>query len=104
MHGWMPHPSGLEGNSAVALISREGQDNDEFGGFMKPTAHLDKCEYHKQVMASFEEVLARSRLMKLEAGSKVSMPTNTCAVNVSGRPKRSVTQSPISTAIHVAAT
>ena len=70
---WMPHPSGMEGNSAVALISREGGDNDHFGGRMKATSHLANCEYHQQVMASFGEVLARSRLMKLDAGSKVSI-------------------------------
>ena len=68
---WRPHPLGLKGNSAVALISRAGGDNDEFGGRMAATPHLDRCPYHQQVMASFGEVLARSRLMKLDAGCEV---------------------------------
>jgi hypothetical protein len=69
---WMPHPLNLAGNFAVALISREGNDNDEFGGVMKTTSHLEKCPYHQQVMSSFDEVLARSRLMKLDAGCEIS--------------------------------
>ena len=68
---WRPHPLGLKGNSAVALISRAGGDNDEFGGRMATTPHLDHCPYHRQVMGSFGEVLARSRLMKLDAGCEV---------------------------------
>ncbi len=68
---WMPHPLGLKGNSAVALISQDGKDNDDFGGRMKATGYLEKCPYHQQVMASFDEVLARSRLMKLDAGCEV---------------------------------
>ena len=68
---WRPHPLGLEGNSAVALISRGGGDNDDFGGRMAATPHLGGCPYHRQVMASFGEVLARSRLMKLDAGCEV---------------------------------
>jgi len=68
---WMPHPSGMRGNTAVALISQEGKDNHGFGGTMKATPHLEKCPYHQQVMAGFDEVLARSRLMKLEAGCEV---------------------------------
>ena len=68
---WRPHPLGLKGNSAIALISRAGGDNDEFGGRMTATPHLDQCPYHQQVMASFGEVLARSRLMKLDAGCEV---------------------------------
>ncbi len=68
---WRPHPLGLKGNSAVALISRGGGDNDEFGGRMTATPHLGGCPYHRQVMASFNEVLARSRLMKLDAGCEV---------------------------------
>ena len=68
---WRPHPLGLKGNSAVALISRAGGDNDDFGGRMSATPHLGSCPYHRQVMASFGEVLARSRLMKLDAGCEV---------------------------------
>ena len=32
---WMGHPSGMVGNSAVALVSHKGGDNDAFGGKME---------------------------------------------------------------------
>ena len=70
---WMPHPSGMAGNSAVALISSGGGDNDSFDGAKRPTPHLAQCPYARQAMASFGEVLSRSRLMKLEAGCEVSL-------------------------------
>ena len=70
---WMPHPSGMAGNSAVALVSSGGGDNDSFAGAKAPTPHLARCPYLRQVMASFGEVLSRSRLMKLEARSEVSL-------------------------------
>lgn len=68
---WRPHPLGLEGNSAVALITRGGGENDDFGGRMAPTPHLARCPYHQQVMAGFGEVLARSRLMRLAGGCEI---------------------------------
>jgi len=70
---WMAHPSGMKGNSAVALLSRDGGDNDDFDGAMTETPHLKRCPYVRQVMASFGEVLGRSRLMKLAVGGEVSM-------------------------------
>lgn len=69
---WMAHPSGLTGNSAAALISHVGGDNDDFAGQMVVTPHLIASPYIRQVMASFDEVLGRSRLMKLAVGSEVS--------------------------------
>jgi hypothetical protein len=69
---WMEHPSRLSGNTAIPLISLHGGDNDDFCGSMQPSPHLDACEYMQQVMASFDEVLARSRLMRLAAGAEVS--------------------------------
>ena len=68
---WMPHPSGMPGNSAVALISRDGGDHDDFEGSMQPTPHLRRCRYTAQAMGSFGEVLARSRLMRLAPGREV---------------------------------
>ncbi len=70
---WMPHPSGLPGNSAIALISSGGGDNNSFEGEKRATPHLARCPYMRQVMASFGEVLSRSRLMRLEAGAEVSL-------------------------------
>ena len=70
---WMPHPSGLPGNSAIALISSGGGDNNSFEGEKRPTPHLARCPYMKQAMASFGEVLSRSRLMRLESSAEVSL-------------------------------
>ena len=69
---WMQHPSRMSGNSAVALVSRNGEDNDDFDGEMVETPHLRACPYIRQAMASFGEVFGRSRLMKLGAGAEVS--------------------------------
>ena len=70
---WMPHPSGMAGNSAIALISSGGGDNDSFDGEKLPTPHLERCPYMRQTMAHFGEVLSRSRLMKLDAGAEVGL-------------------------------
>jgi len=69
---WMEHPNKMEGNLAIPLISLNGQNNNDFSGRMLPTAHLQRCEYMQQSMASFNEVLARSRLMRLNAGCQVA--------------------------------
>ena len=37
---WMPHPNNLPGNSAIALISCGGGDNDSFDGEKQPTHQL----------------------------------------------------------------
>ena len=70
---WMAHPSALAGNSAIALVSSGGTDNDSFEGEKRATPHLEACEYTRQVMASFGEVLSRSRLMKLDAHSELRL-------------------------------
>lgn len=72
-HAWRPHPTGQPGNHAVPLISREGQVNDDFQGPMRPTPALSNSPYLAQAMASFGEVLGRSRLMKLDPGAEVGM-------------------------------
>ncbi len=69
---WMAHPSRMQGNSAAALISRGGGDNDDFEGAMSPTPHLAASPYLRQILASFDQVLGRSRLMKLAAGAEVA--------------------------------
>ena len=65
---WMRHPSRMQGNSAIPPISSGGGDNDSFEGEKQPTPHLERCRCKQQVMASFGEVLSRSRLVR-EAGS-----------------------------------
>ena len=70
---WMPHPSGMHGNSAIALVSSGGGDNDSFAGEKRATPHLARCPYTRQLMADFGEVLSRARFMALEAGCQVGV-------------------------------
>ena len=68
---WTNHPLNYKGNSALRLISMDGEENDAVAGEMMPTTHLRKCEYVQQVLASFKSVLSRSRFMRLGAGEIV---------------------------------
>ena len=68
---WMPHPGKLQGNSAIPLISLGGGNNNNFSGPMELTPYAKQCDYILQVMATFDEVLARSRLMRLDSGCEV---------------------------------
>jgi hypothetical protein len=70
---WHQHHEGFKGNSAVPLISVNGEVNNDFKGAMLATSALKKSNYLQQIIASFEEVFGRSRLMKLEAGSEVPL-------------------------------
>lgn len=63
---WADHPSEIEGNSSVRLISVNGGENDDVNGVMLPTPHLRQCPYMLQVLASFGVVWSRSRLMRLQ--------------------------------------
>lgn len=62
---WMPHPQGHDGNTSLPLISLNGEMNDGCNGPMRPTEKLERAPYMKQVLASFDEVFGRSRLMGL---------------------------------------
>jgi hypothetical protein len=68
---WTPHPNGDAGNHAVRLISVDGGDNEEVVGEMRMTAHLERCPYIRQVLASFGVVWSRSRLLRLAPGAIV---------------------------------
>ena len=70
---WMPHPSGMRGNSAIALVSSGGGDNDSFDGEKRATPHLARCPYTRQLMAGLGEVVSRARFMALDAGCEVSL-------------------------------
>jgi hypothetical protein len=70
---WVTHHEGFQGNSAIPLISVNGEFNNDFKGPMKPTSALEKSPYIKQILASFGEVLSRSRLMRLAPGAQVPL-------------------------------
>ncbi len=69
---WRPHPTGYAGNTALILISSHGGQNDDMDCPMQPTEYLARCPYVQQVLASFNTVLGRSRLMRLEGGARVN--------------------------------
>lgn len=71
LHAWQAHPTGYAGNTAAPLISVNGEANDIFSGPMAETAALKRCPYMRQVLASFQVVFGRSRLMGLAGGSEV---------------------------------
>jgi len=68
---WVPHVQGFAGNTAIPLISLHGEANDSFNGPMQVTPQLERSPYIQQVLASFDEVFGRSRLMGLGAGCAV---------------------------------
>jgi len=70
---WAPHHEHFEGNSAIPLISVGGGFNNEFKGEMKQTPALEASPYIQQVIASFGEVVGRSRLMRLAPGCEVPL-------------------------------
>ena len=69
---WLDHPSGLPGNSAVPLVSVNGEMNHAFDGAMQATRALRESPYLHQTVTSFGEVVARSRLMRLAPGAQVA--------------------------------
>lgn len=73
---WRAHPQGFAGNSALVLVSHHGGENDDTSGAMAPAPRLASCPYLEQVMASFQAVIGRSRLMRLEPGAEVTPHTD----------------------------
>jgi len=68
---WTYHPLRHTGNTALALVSANGEVNDHYVGEMKSTSALQRCPYIVQTMAKFQTVVGRSRLMRLGAGTDV---------------------------------
>ncbi|HKT32329.1 MAG TPA: sulfotransferase [Gammaproteobacteria bacterium] len=73
---WRVHPQGFAGNSALILVSRDGGENDDLAGEMRPSPRLERCPYLRQVLASFHTVIGRSRLMRLAPGAEVTAHTD----------------------------
>jgi uncharacterized protein (TIGR03032 family) len=75
---WRPHPQGHPGNSALPLIAAYGDPaNDAAKGPMRPTPYLDRCPYVRQVLAAFDTVLGRTRLMRLDGNAEATPHTDT---------------------------
>ena len=70
---WKPHPQGFPGNSMLPLLAVDGDpDNEAFSGVMRPTAHLQRCPYLQQTLASFGATVGRTRLMRLAGQAEVT--------------------------------
>lgn len=72
---WRVHPQQFEGNTSMILVAVNGEINDDMHGPMLPTEKLKRCPYIKQVLASFNTVIGRSRLMRLSP--QATVPTHT---------------------------
>lgn len=68
---WTAHPQKFPGNSAVRLITADGQPTDVIEGAMGPTPYLLALPYVMHIMATIGAVWGRSRLMALAPGSEV---------------------------------
>jgi len=71
--GWVPHPTGFEGNEAVRLVTPAGRPTDDLEGEMAPTEQLLAMPYTRQIMGEIGGVWGRSRLMGLRAGGEVPL-------------------------------
>jgi hypothetical protein len=70
---WRPHPQGFPGNSAVPLVSVDGDPmSDAMRGPMRPTPQLLACPYLMQALDSIGAVWGRSRLMRLSGQAEVT--------------------------------
>ena len=71
---WLAHPQGFEGNQTLPLVSVRGQYNHEFAnaGQMLPTPALAQCHYIRQILSKLDVPISRTRLMRLDAGARVS--------------------------------
>jgi len=74
---WCPHPDGFQGNSSLPLVTVDGGINNDFIGDMQATGALNSSPYLQQVLASFGQVIGRSRLMRLAPGTEVPPHTDT---------------------------
>jgi len=68
---WHQHHEGFKGNYSIPLVSVGGTDNNAFKGPMATTDVLENAPYLKTVLASFGEVIGRSRLMGLAPDEEV---------------------------------
>ncbi|WP_313929506.1 sulfotransferase [Pseudoxanthomonas sp.] len=69
---WRSHPGGIPGNSALPLITTDGDpDSDQVTGAMRPTPWLERLPYLMQVLETLGATWGRSRLMRLSGQSEV---------------------------------
>ena len=70
---WRPHPEGHPGNWAVPLVAVDGDPtNDRVKGVMRPTPHLERSPYLRQVLAALDAPIGRTRLMRIDGNSEAT--------------------------------
>ncbi|HEX2060133.1 MAG TPA: sulfotransferase, partial [Thermoanaerobaculia bacterium] len=70
---WRPHPEGHPGNWALPLVSVGGDpENDGVKGAMRPTPHLARCPYIREVLASLGSPIGRTRLMRIDGNAEAT--------------------------------
>lgn len=75
---WKPHPQGYKGNDALSFISCDGDPlSDSVKGPMLPTPFLGRTPYLRQVLASMQSVLGRTRLMRIQGNGEATMHCDT---------------------------
>lgn len=76
---WRPHPTGMPGNSALPLVTVDGDPmrGDALEGPMRPTPALQRSPYLQQVLGSLEAVIGRIRLMRLSGRAEVNLHVDT---------------------------
>ena len=68
---WRKHPQGYAGNTALPLVSVNGDPtNEATQGAMRPTPYLDRMPYFKQVLLALQADIGRTRLMRVAGPSK----------------------------------
>ncbi len=75
---WRKRMHGVAGNSALALVTTDGDpDSDELAGNMRPTPLLDRCPAIMQVMDALGATWGRSRLMRINGRSHLAAHVDT---------------------------
>ncbi len=75
---WRPHPQGFAGNSALPLVAAQGDPgDDDTRGPMRPTPVLARLPYVRQVMATLQAPIGRSRLMRLDGDAEATAHVDT---------------------------
>ena len=70
---WRRHPTGHQGNTAVLLVSTNGDPTDDvIGGRQAPTLWLQQSPALAQTVAAFGVPVGRTRLMRIDAGAEAT--------------------------------
>ncbi len=70
---WRRHPTGHKGNTAVSLVSVNGDfTDDSIGGPQALTSWLTPDSYLAQTIASFGAPVGRTRLMRIDPGGEAT--------------------------------